>query len=112
MDSVAITRPGRILGPVTLAVFLLTLGAVARITRFANSDELFRGVRERLAYLRGPDAFINQMLGCPWCLSIWVGAALAPAAWYLGDYAAYQIPAAALTMSYLYALVAAHLDDS
>jgi Protein of unknown function (DUF1360) len=97
---------------VSLAVFLLSLGAVARITRFVNSDDLASSVRTAVLRRYGPDSYFYTLLSCPWCLSIWVAAAVVPLAWYCGESAAFQIPAAALSISQLYALAAANWDDS
>jgi hypothetical protein len=96
---------------VTLAVFALALGAVARITRFGNTDDLASGLRQAVLSRYGPDSNWYTLLVCPWCLSVWVAAAVIPLAWIFGEYGVFQIPAAALTASYLYALVASNWDD-
>ncbi|MFR9675811.1 DUF1360 domain-containing protein [Streptomyces sp. TR02-1] len=59
---------------------------------------------------RGPDSKASELIQCPWCLSIWVAAAAVPTASFAGDSLWFQIPAAILTISYLYAMVAQLLD--
>jgi hypothetical protein len=49
--------------------------AVWRIVRFIQRDSLVEGPREELINRYG-HLKIAELLTCPWCLSIWVGAAV------------------------------------
>lgn len=93
----------------TVTAFLLTLGAVARITRFVNADTLFESVRAAVLRRFGP-GYWYTLVTCPWCLSIWTAAAVVPVGWFAGRSPAYLIPAMVLSISYLYAIAATHLD--
>lgn len=96
------------------------LGATARITRLIGRDTITFPLRDRLAKKATPQAeggkppaaweWINELVGCPWCMSIWVSAAVAPAAIEYGDTLAYQWGAGFLTLSWLTGLAAQHLD--
>jgi len=58
--------------PVALGVGAL---AVYRVTRLLVEDEVLRPVRERIA----PDeeSRLAYFVTCPWCVSVWAGAAWA-----------------------------------
>lgn len=102
-----------------MLTLVLTFGAVARLTRLITDDALTEGLRGRWRawWIRryGPDHPRTRkaalFVSCPWCMSVWVAAALVPAANYAGRSAWFMLPAAALSISYVYAITAAHLDD-
>ena len=79
--------------------------AVARVTGLITTDEITRPARDALLRRLDPDRASHQQLayltGCPWCMSIWVAAAIIPAAWYAGDHPALAIPALVLAASYI-----------
>lgn len=63
--------------------------AVARVTGFIVSDSIFDGVRTRfLLWLddrpRTLGQFLADLIGCPWCVSVWIAAAIVPLAWAYG----------------------------
>lgn len=88
----------------------LAFGAIARLTRFVNSDTLFDRVRDWLIEKSGPDSQFAYLLTCPWCASIWIALPVSACAFAFGDSVFWQIPAFALTASYAYALLSTHLD--
>ena len=100
-----------------MTVFLLTLGAVARVTRFVNADYLFRGVRD-WAVMRTqdndgqlhPERDFPYLLTCPWCASIWIAGGAYTLAWFYGHTPAFTIVTAALSASYIYAVLVPLLD--
>ena len=74
-------------------ILILYMLAVVRLTTLVTHDQITRPVREwaigrfdatrrihrLLVYLLGePDGYA---IGCPWCVSIWVGAVTAPMMW-------------------------------
>lgn len=97
------------------AVYVL---AVARLTGLIAFDEITRPIREglvrrldpakgwhrKVAYLVG--GATDEGDGCPWCLSIWIAAAVAPLVWYHGDHPAVFVPAVALAFSQLTGMIA------
>lgn len=112
-------------------VLVLAVGAVARVTRFLNSDVLAEGIRQRVdRWFPGehvPNAggghpihvpsWQSEFVQCPWCVSVWVSAPVTAAAWFaspaLQAVAAWWFvgPALWLTISYVVALTAARLDN-
>lgn len=111
-------------GLLLLVVYAL---AVARVTRFITQDRLFerpRDVIEEWAYHRAyPETrgnrpalllamqtqdtpLIAYLIGCPWCVSIYVGAFVAPIAWGIGESPIAAVPALALAFSYVTGLLA------
>jgi hypothetical protein len=92
--------------------------AVLRLTGLAAKDEITRPIREALvsrldpskgwhrkvAYLLG--GATDEGDGCPWCLSVWIAAPVAPLVYYLGDHPAVFIPAAALALSQVTGMLA------
>lgn len=102
---------------ISVAVFLLSLGATARITRFINRDYLFRHGREwalRITAAKdgelNPDHDLPYLLTCPWCASIWVAGGTFTVGYFYGHCAAFWIVAAALTASYLHGVTSPVLD--
>lgn len=97
---------------------LLLFGAAARVTRFINDDTLAESLRGhwRVFWIRrlGPDhpalAKAAVFISCPWCVSVWVATALTPLAYHWGDTPWFTIPAVALSISWVYAVTATHLD--
>ncbi|MGI5292713.1 hypothetical protein ACQEVF_56710 [Nonomuraea polychroma] len=90
--------------------FLLALGATARVTRFFNSDVLAAPIRAWILRRHGPASKWTYLAQCPWCLSIWVAPIAVTAAWLSAGAWWFTIPAAALSASYVYGLIAQHLD--
>jgi len=106
--------------PITAITAITALGATARITRLIGRDTITYPIRDVLAKKATPQSdddkpspvwsWINELVGCPWCLSIWVAAGVAPAAIEYGHTLAYQWPASLLTLSWLTGLTSQHLD--
>lgn len=95
---------------VDLATFLLTLGAVARVTRLITDDRIFSPVRVTAIKKLGVDHPITYWIACPWCVSPYVAAAGYTTAWFYGQAAPFLIITAALTASYVIGIASTHLD--
>lgn len=94
----------------TLPEFLLSLALVARATRFITADTLAEPFRVWVGRRWGWESLPRELVGCPWCMSVWVAAVVVPVAWVAGDTAWFQIPAYVAAASYLYSLAATNLD--
>ena len=94
-------------------IIVLTILAVARVTRFITTDALFdtprrwavqklidpgraRAARDKIAYL----------IVCDWCSSVYVGAGAAGAYWTWGETMPYMVICLALAASYATGLLA------
>lgn len=93
-------------------MFLLALGATARLTRLINADVIGGPIRAAGIRLsrRGDDGWLPYLLRCPWCLSMWIGGAVYATAWFYGHTGAWWITCAALSASYLIGVTADLLD--
>lgn len=92
--------------------------AIVRLTGLIALDEISRPLREAaiarlnpasrthrsIAYLLG--GANDQGDGCPWCLSVWVGAAVVPAAWLWHDRPWLLLPALVLAGSQITGMLA------
>lgn len=96
---------------VTVVVFLLALGAAMRITRFVVADALAEDFRSWVLHRYGTESKLTTLVGCQWCVSIYVCAAVFALAWAYGDRPWFVWPAAALAASQIIGLVAVNLDD-
>jgi hypothetical protein len=79
---------------VVLALYAL---AVTRVTTLITHDQITRPVREHLIACFDPYRRVHRVLvyllgepdgdtiGCPWCVSIWIGAFTAPIIYSWGD---------------------------
>ena len=85
----------------TIGIFLLTLGAAARLTVLVTDDYITRHFRAFFIRRLGPDHDVSYLVGCPWCVSMYVCGGLFTLAWFYGTHPGFIIPAAALTASYL-----------
>lgn len=86
---------------VLLIVYAL---AVARVTGLIYADAITEGARDALlGWLdnrpKTMGAFVADLIQCPWCVSIWVGAVAAPLVWFWGDHPVMLVPALMLAFS-------------
>lgn len=88
-------------------LLLVAALAVARLTRLVTDDAILDRPRDAL-YRRNPDGAAAYFVGCPWCVSIWLGALVAagvywrPCAWWV------QFPLILLALSQVTGLLALH----
>lgn len=90
---------------ITLAA-VVTVLAVARLTRLVTSDYLLAGPRARLIRRLGTESKLSYLLTCPWCMSMWVAAPVVLTAYWHGTSPWYLIPAGALAASHVTGLLA------
>jgi hypothetical protein len=88
-------------------VILLTVLATARLTRLVNKDEVTDPIRIAVIRRYGEDSRPAYFLGCPWCVSIWVGFALVPYALWITDLSLWLWPLLALAASWFTGITAA-----
>ena len=101
--------------------FVLVALAVARLSRLVVADRLTEAPRERMkawiwaraarrATARGETKLAEPLgvsfLGCPWCVSIWIGAVAAVVTWLAGTSPWVWVPALALAYSQVTGLMA------
>lgn len=91
-------------------MFLLALGMTARLTRLINRDYITRQLRVWAINRFDEDHDIPYLLACAWCASVWIAGGVFTVAWFYGEHAGFQIPALALTASWLYATVATYTE--
>lgn len=104
-----------------VAIIVVYALAVARVTRLVTTDKLtlpprravvdwavrrrygFVPIRneELLAEIADNPPALAYLVNCPWCVSVYVGAAVAPLAWAWGTRWWLLVPALALAFSYV-----------
>lgn len=90
--------------------WLLTLGAVLRITRFLNADVLAEPFRSWVERTFGEDSKLAYLVTCPWCASIWVALAVVPVSYFAGGDVLWFIACSILSISYLVGIADANLE--
>ncbi|MFE4501704.1 hypothetical protein ACFRFQ_17770 [Rhodococcus sp. NPDC056743] len=85
----------------SITIFLLTLGAAARLTRLVTDDYITRHFRAFFIRRYGPDNDLAYLVTCPWCMSMYISGGMFTLAWFYGWHPAFIIATAALTVSYL-----------
>ncbi|WP_019548463.1 DUF1360 domain-containing protein [Streptomyces sulphureus] len=93
---------------------LLTLGAVARVTRLIAEDLItapLRGAVERRGATSAGWRWLSELMHCQWCASIWVAAGVGAAHWAWHGTTVFLYVVAALTASHVVALAASWLDS-
>lgn len=95
-------------------ILLLAFGASARLTRLITGDTITRFIRDWVAARYGDESIQREFIGCPWCVGFWVSGAVTLTAFCpaINHHPAFLIATTALSISWLYALVAANLDHS
>lgn len=88
----------------------LTVGATARLTRLITTDKILERPREALLDRLNPHGMITYMLGCRWCVSIYVGAAATIYATITAGNVWCMAPMAALTASQATGILASMED--
>lgn len=91
-------------------MFLLSLGATARVTRFITRDYLSRHLRIWVLKRWDEEHDIPTLLRCPWCFSVWAAAGVFSVAYFYGHTAAFMWITGALSAAYVYGLVSSLLD--
>lgn len=93
-------------------ILLLAFGATARLTRLITGDTITRPLRERIATRYGPDSMPAEFVTCPWCVGFWVALLVTALAFTpaVAGSRLFQFLCTALTISWLYALIAVNLD--
>lgn len=83
--------------------------AVARLTGLIVADEITRPVRDgvlaRLDDGRAAHRSLATLISCPWCVSVYVGAAAAPVVLWWGENPMFLLPALALAFSQVAGMV-------
>lgn len=95
---------------------LLTVLAVARLTRLVTADVLTTPVRERIVRRRlvergKDDDWLVYLVHCRWCASIWIAFPAAVVEYLWAAYWPVQIGLIALAASHVTALLAGLEDD-
>lgn len=90
----------------SITLFLLTLGASARLTRLITDDYITRHLRVFFIRKWGPDHDLSYLVTCPFCMSMYIGGGMFTLAYFYNWHPAYLIVTAALTASYLIGTVA------
>lgn len=85
---------------------VLTLLAVARVTRLINADRITEAPRNALVRRLDPEGLAAYMVFCPWCVSVYTGAAGAAAWWAWGETRVFTAAVAALAASHVAGLLA------
>lgn len=88
----------------------LTVLAVARVTRLLTADRILDRPRIAIMEQFGPDSMTAYWVTCPWCMSIYVGAAGAGAWAAWGTTTAYQAVTLALAASHVTGWLATRED--
>ncbi|GAA2588130.1 hypothetical protein ACWCO0_34795 [Streptomyces tubercidicus] len=94
----------------SLAEFLLSVGATCRLTRFITKDTLAAGFRSWVAGRFGDDSKLSYLVSCSWCTSVWVGSTMAALTYGSAGTTAFQVATTALSLSYLAGLASQWLD--
>lgn len=65
-------------------LFVVYAMAVARLTKLINSDRILKTPRDRLIKRLPEGSIWAYFAVCPWCVSIWIAAVVAPLTWWWG----------------------------
>jgi len=91
---------------------LVTVLAIARVTRLLTTDRILDQPRialmERFISKAGDESLAAYLVSCPWCISMYVGAAGAGAWWAWGTNTAYLAVTLALAASYVTGWLSSH----
>lgn len=95
----------------TIAELALIVGATARLTRLAQTDSILGGARRPLLVrAKASGSKVWELLWCPWCLSFWIGIAVATS-WVSWGHERWWLVAAAVLAASHVTGVLAELED-
>ena len=89
-------------------LFLITIGAIVRLTRLVTADYITAPVRERLIARWGEDSKRAYLLTCDYCASIYIGPVVATVAVVWPTNRVIIIVLLALTASFIAGYIAVH----
>lgn len=92
--------------PMQTLTLVLTVLAVARVTRLVNADRITEGPRNAIVRRLDPEGLMAYMIFCPWCVSVYTGAAGAAAWWAWGDTRIFTAAVLALAASHVAGVLA------
>ncbi|WP_153802993.1 hypothetical protein [Nocardia sp. SYP-A9097] len=92
--------------------FLLAFGAAARLTRLITDDYLTRYLRVWVVRRTGVTSDLSYLVTCAWCSGLWACGGMFTLAYFYGTAPWFIWPAAALAASWVYGLIATHLDGT
>ncbi|QOC56013.1 membrane protein [Gordonia phage Clown] len=61
----------------TVLTAVLAIGLIIRLTRLIVADTITHPLRARIVVWLGPTHPIATLVCCAWCMSVWIGAAIA-----------------------------------
>jgi hypothetical protein len=83
---------------------------VLRGTRLITDDAIAAPVRTWLRNRFGYRGRVAYLIGCPWCLSIWIAGAVVPVAYFYGHTTGFTIAGLIGLLSYAAGICATWLD--
>ena len=89
------------MGTMDVLSLLLTLLATSRITRLVTDDMITERPRTWVLSKLHPDHLPAYLVTCPWCVSVYAGAAAGTAWWAWGDTRVFTAAVGALAASYV-----------
>lgn len=92
--------------PIELVPLVIYALAFVRVVYLVTTDSITEPIRDavidwlddRPATL---GAFLAKLITCPWCASVWLGAAAGPLIWFVGDQPVLLVLALCLALSQL-----------
>ncbi|QPO17090.1 membrane protein [Gordonia phage Lilbeanie] len=91
---------------------ILTIVAVARLTRLVVADAITYPIRARIVLWTGEESRLTYFVTCSWCVSIWLGAGVAAAAYWFADDRWWLYVVLALAASYVAGVANRWLDPA
>lgn len=92
--------------PMQTLTLVLTLLAVARVTKLVNNDRIAQAPRDAVVRRLDPDGLMAYMVFCPWCVSVYVGAGAGATWWAWGDTRIFTAAVLALAASHVAGMLA------
>ena len=92
----------------TWVLFVIAIGAVVRLSRLVTADKITESIRERLTARWGEDSLKSYLIGCDYCVSIYLAPVVATVAVLWPDNRVVIIVLLALTASFVAGIIGAH----
>jgi hypothetical protein len=89
-------------------LFVITIGAVVRLSRLVTADYITHPIRDRLIERWGEDAKRSYLITCDYCASVYIAPVVSLVAVLWGDNRVVIIALLALTASFIAGIIGAH----